>query len=87
MLWNPFRRAHVPERGEVARRVHSAWLSDALASGRAYPRIPLRRVDEGGFSVLMGTSYGSQLSEAWWVMTLDQVNTVPGSASAGRPGT
>ncbi|HLO40620.1 MAG TPA: hypothetical protein VK176_06320 [Phycisphaerales bacterium] len=83
MFWKLWRKSDILERGEVARRVHSQWLSRALASGQSYPRIPIRRVDEGGFSALQGTAYGRHVSEAWWTLALDQVD----DAKEGRGGT
>ncbi len=84
MFWKLLGRADVLERGEAARRAHSAWLTHALASGRAYPRIPVRRVDEGGFAVLMQTQYGRQVAEAWWTLALEQVEDSRAGSSHRR---
>ncbi|MDX2148395.1 MAG: hypothetical protein SFZ23_12815 [Planctomycetota bacterium] len=64
-----------PDPGEVARRLHSAWLTAALASGRRFPRIPLRRVDAGGFDWLMSRPEGPQRAERWWKRALRRVRT------------
>ncbi|MCG3124768.1 MAG: hypothetical protein GIKADHBN_03253 [Phycisphaerales bacterium] len=74
MFWRLWRRSQILERGEAARRLHSAWLTRALDSQRPYPRIPVRRVDEGGFTVLRNTAYRPKVSEAWWPMALDRVD-------------
>jgi hypothetical protein len=76
MFWRLSRKSDILERGEVARRLHSQWLSRALSSGQAYPRIPVRRVDEGGFSALQGTAYGRQVADAWWSLALERVDDV-----------
>ena len=51
MIWWPFHRSDLPSRAEQMRLAHSHWLTGALASGRPYPKIPLRRVAEGGHDV------------------------------------
>ena len=50
----------------VACRLHSFWLSDAIESGRWYPRIPTRRVGAGGFRSLMTQPKGPRVAERWW---------------------
>lgn len=57
---------------ERARRVHSTWLTRALrGGGNAHiPRIPVRRVSEGGFDPLLSTVEGREWAEAWWAETL-----------------
>jgi hypothetical protein len=74
MFWRLFSREKALERGEAARRLHSSWLSRAIRREKSYPRIPIRRVDQGGFDALMGTSYGRACAEAWWMMALEQVD-------------
>jgi len=51
---------------------HSAWLSDALAGNRRPPRIPTRKVSEGGFAGLVNTPGGRYRAERWWDRTLEQ---------------
>ena len=53
---------------ERCRRLHSAWLTRAIRSGggRGLPRIPVRRVSEGGFVPLMSTFEGREWAEGWW---------------------
>jgi hypothetical protein len=57
---------------ERMRRFHSAWLTRAIrhGGGAGIPRIPARRVSEGGYSPLMGTVEGREWAEAWWNETL-----------------
>ncbi len=85
MFWRLWRRTDILDRGEAARRLHSAWLTQALESGHEYPRIPIRRVDEGGFSVLRSTSYGRQVSEAWWTIALEHMDQ-PGNRGLNHAG-
>lgn len=52
---------------ERVRRSHESWLNAALfQSEENCPRIPARRVDEGGFSALMNTSAGRRWAKSWW---------------------
>ncbi|NUQ53660.1 MAG: hypothetical protein HUU19_13305 [Phycisphaerales bacterium] len=74
MIWWPFHRSDLPSRAEQMRLAHSHWLTGALASGRPYPKIPLRRVAEGGFSALVATPDGRQWADLWWNAALDHVN-------------
>ncbi len=60
--------------GEMMRNAHSAWLTEALASGREYPRIPLRRSDEGGFGKLLARGNGQELAKKWWDVALERVD-------------
>jgi hypothetical protein len=60
--------------GEMMRNAHSAWLTEALASKREYPRIPIRRVDEGGFSKLLARDNGEALAARWWDAALERVD-------------
>lgn len=58
------------ESGERARLLHGRWLTRALRKPAAcVPRIPLRRVSEGGFSALMRTAEGRAWAELWWCST------------------
>jgi hypothetical protein len=52
--------------GERARLLHSRWLTDAMRSGRPMPRIPLRRVEEGGWEELLARPKGRDVAERWW---------------------
>ena len=65
-------------------REHSAWLTRMLrgAGGRKAraPRIPVRRVSEGGFARLMSTPAGRYRAERWWERTLEKIRDEP----AGR---
>ena len=53
-------------RALIARRRHSRWLTRAMRVGVRVPRIPTRRVDEGGFDALMTTHEGREWASHWW---------------------
>ena len=54
-------------------RYHQRWLSRMLKSRRQPPRIPVRRVTEGGFAFLAARPEGRLLAETWWEQALDRV--------------
>ena len=56
-------------------REHSAWLTRMLGRRRTrgIPRIPVRKVSEGGFSKLMSTPNGRFRAERWWERTLQSL--------------
>ncbi len=59
---------------ERARREHSHWLTCAMADpARYWRRIPIRRVDQGGFDRLVATPAGRRWSDGWWSRTIEQV--------------
>ena len=62
------------DEGQKACLLHSRWLSQALASGKPYPRIPLRPVITGGFSRLMSRPRGPELARRWWEAALSRVD-------------
>jgi hypothetical protein len=71
------RPSHVPAvltSAQAARLLHSRWLTEALASPRPLPSVPVVPVDEGGFSLVTGTPLGRAWVEAWWTRILDQVH-------------
>ena len=74
MRWNLFSGAVPLDPAEVARQLHSRWLSRAITSKKAYPRIPVRPVSEGGFSGLTQTEEGRAANDAWWEATLEMVD-------------
>jgi hypothetical protein len=51
---------------------HARWLSWAVRRGRHMPRIPVRKVSEGGFARLMTTRRGRQLAADWWEDALEK---------------
>jgi hypothetical protein len=51
----------------------SAFLTWALQHGQDLPRIPRRRVDEGGFSLLMQQPGARAAVARWWQRVLGQI--------------
>lgn len=54
---------------------HSAWLTRVLGSRHQPPRIPVRKVSEGGFAAMMATPSGRFRAERWWERTLARDET------------
>ncbi len=52
----------------------SVFLTWALSSGVDLPRIPVRRVDEGGFDRLLRLPGARRALGRWWMRTLDVVD-------------
>lgn len=65
--WLRFCRNRLIPAGEKARREHERWLDHAL-SGRlgVLPRIPTRRVRDGGFGPFTRSSAGRRWADGWW---------------------
>ena len=60
--------------GERVRRALERWLNHALTlPDGCFPRIPLRRVSEGGFESLR-TRRGRRIAERWWGKALENEN-------------
>jgi len=76
MLWRFFQRDDLTPRAVEFRRVHEAWLTRALSSPRAVPRIPVRRHDDGGFGPLLKRPTGRSHAERWWSLAFDRVDEV-----------
>ncbi len=75
--WTPGRRRRVHEAGEAARLEHSAWLTVALGIGGdadRYPRIPVRRVADGGFAAVVARPEGRRWTQRWWGRAFDLVD-------------
>jgi hypothetical protein len=70
------RKALLLTAGERARRVHEVWLNRAVSRDTAMLRIPVRRVDEGGFSHLRGDPGGQQWAEQWWMDAVARADMV-----------
>jgi hypothetical protein len=61
------------EAGRLARLLHSRWLTEAMARPYDVPRIPTRKVSEGGFSRMLGRPGGRERAERWWDLALERV--------------
>jgi hypothetical protein len=63
-------RSELDEKAEAMRRAHSEWLSAALRWGMKPPRIPTRKVSDGGWGSLMLTPEGRAWAEEFWQSAL-----------------
>lgn len=71
-----FKRRSNLTASELARAIHSEWLTRAMAQRKAYPRIPTRRVEDGGFDALRARANGMARAEQWWMVALERVDEV-----------
>ncbi|MEM7229668.1 MAG: hypothetical protein AAF432_12725 [Planctomycetota bacterium] len=55
-------------------RDHGVWLTDALRTRPDVPRIPVRKVAEGGFAHLSTSPEGRRIAQHWWESALDQLD-------------
>jgi hypothetical protein len=67
------RNARLMTAGEKARRLHSTWLTYALADPGRFPRIPARKVSDGGFARLVANPRGRAWADGWWSDTFDSL--------------
>lgn len=79
MFWRGFGFGDALSPSQLMRRVHELWLDRALRSGKRYPRIPLRRVDRGGYDPLRTRPGGRDRAERWWTLALERVDANPGA--------
>lgn len=56
----------------------NAFLTWALTQERNLPRIPSRRVDQGGFGLMQSHPGVKILVTAWWDRTLDMAHKLSG---------
>ena len=74
MFWKRLFTRGFMTAAEKATQEHSAWLTEALRSGRSLPRIPVKRADEGGFDALRARPSGEKHAERWWRLALEKVD-------------
>ncbi len=76
MRWNFLTQSQLRDAGARFRAEHSAFLTKALMlekwAGRRYPRIPTKRVDQGGFDKARRVS-GDERFEQWWQAAMRRV--------------
>lgn len=73
MRWSLFSRTRSLEAGRLARLVHSRWLTEAVARPIDVPRIPTRRVADGGFDTMLGRPGGRERADKWWDLALQRL--------------
>ncbi len=83
-FWRFWSKREFMEAGELARLVHSRWLSDALVSKKPYPRIPIKAVDEGGFAPLMSRPNGQARADLWWQRAFDKIDELDGRVPSDK---
>lgn len=74
MRWRSFSRDEYRDTAAEFRAVHEAWLTRAMTSRRAYPEIPVRREDQGGYDALRSRPTGRAHAELWWTIALARVD-------------
>ncbi|HZW08538.1 MAG TPA: hypothetical protein VFF69_01420 [Phycisphaerales bacterium] len=74
MRWHTHDPFDLPSRGEMARRLHSEWLTWALGADDRFPRIPRQAVRDGGYESLLATPRGRRVCERWWRRALAVVD-------------
>jgi hypothetical protein len=76
MAWRLFSFGEIPDPAAAFRRVHEVWLTRALSGENPprYPRIPIRRVDRGGFDRLMARPNGRKIADEWWDATFSRLD-------------
>lgn len=77
MRWTFFTQSQIRDAGRRFRAEHSAFLTRALCRpGSAYPRIPTRRVDRGGFDrqrELASQNPSEDRFDKWWNLAMQKV--------------
>jgi len=66
MRWNDSDPFDLPSRAEIARRIHSEWLTWALSADLRFPRIPRQSVRDGGYDALLASPKGRRICDRWW---------------------
>ncbi len=65
-MFSSRRWVDLPTVAEIARRVHERWLTRALTDLDAL-RVPVRRVDEGGYLALLRSPGGRERAAQFWI--------------------
>jgi len=94
MIWTGRLSKKELDAGARFRAVHSSFLTKALALGRLgrrYPRIPAKRVDEGGFGYggrggCLKLPEHQKRTAAWWAAAMNRMDRADqgGRRAAGR---
>ena len=74
MFWNWWSLKRRQKTAARMRAEHEAFLTLALMGRGAYPRIPTRRSDEGGFGPMMARNTGRSRADRWWGLAMDKVD-------------
>jgi hypothetical protein len=64
-------------------RETNAFLTWALKQDRDLPRIPRRRVDQGGFTAILKQPMAKTIVQHWWGWVLEKLPDEPGQTRRG----
>ncbi|MGP1309999.1 MAG: hypothetical protein ACTS27_07375 [Phycisphaerales bacterium] len=68
------RQRSIRERGEIMRRHTSVWLTWAMMQhDDSLPKIPVRRVDRGGWKFLRNNPLGRWVAWHWWERAFERI--------------
>ncbi|MAY75510.1 MAG: hypothetical protein CMJ31_12510 [Phycisphaerae bacterium] len=56
------------------RAEHEAFLALAILNPGAYPRIPTRRSDKGGFGPMITRTDGRARADRWWRLAMERTD-------------
>jgi len=74
MIWSGKLSKKELDAGARFRAVHSSFLTRALKFGLRTPRIPAKRVDEGGYSGLLKMNEAEKRSTLWWAAAMSRMD-------------
>ena len=86
MIWSGRLSKKELDAGARFRAVHSSFLTGALRFGLRCPRIPAKRVDEGGFSGLLKLPENEKRAAIWWLAAMNRMDHLDQNAHQSRPG-
>lgn len=74
MFWKRLLARQPKMYASLCRRTHELWLERVLTGRHPEPpRIPVRKVSEGGFSRMLERPGGRERADRWWASALDRV--------------
>ncbi len=74
MIWSGKLSKKELDAGTRFRAVHSSFLTRALRYGLRHPRIPAKRVDEGGYSGLLKMPEREKRAILWWSAAMNRMD-------------
>ena len=74
MIWSGKLSQKELDAGARFRAVHSGFLTRALKFKIRYPRIPAKRVDQGGYSGLLKLPEHEKRSALWWGIAMERMD-------------
>jgi len=86
MIWTGRLSKKELDAGTRFRAVHSSFLTRALKFGLRCPRIPAKRVDEGGFSGLLQMPEREKRATLWWLAAMNRMDQLDQKPQQSRSG-